>query len=58
MKICHLTSVHERYDIRIFLKQCRSLARAGHEVTLVVADGRGPETREGVRIVDAGRRAA
>lgn len=58
MKICHLTSVHERYDIRIFLKQCRSLARAGHEVTLVVADGRGPETRDGVRIVDAGRRAA
>lgn len=58
MKICHLTSVHERHDIRIFLKQCRSLARAGHEVTLVVADGRGSETRDGVRIVDAGKRAA
>lgn len=58
MKICHLTSVHERYDIRIFLKQCRSLAKAGHEVTLIVADGRGPEIRDGVRIVDAGKRAA
>jgi len=57
VKICHLTSVHERYDIRIFLKQCRSLAKAGHDVTLVVADGRGAEIREGVRIVDAGKRA-
>src|SRR5690606_21745770 len=46
-----------RYDIRIFLKQCRSLAKAGHDVTLVVADGRGAEIREGVRIVDAGKRA-
>lgn len=58
MKICHLTSVHERYDIRIFLKQCRSLARDGHDVTLIVADGRGPETRDGVRIIDAGKRAS
>lgn len=58
MKVCHLTSVHERHDIRIFLKQCRSLAKAGHDVTLVVADGRGPETKDGVRILDAGMRAS
>jgi len=54
MKIAHLTSAHPRIDTRIFLKQCRSLAAAGHEVTLVVADGLGDETRDGVRIVDAG----
>ncbi|MGQ7791826.1 glycosyltransferase family 4 protein [Faunimonas sp. B44] len=54
MKIAHLTSVHTRNDIRIFLKECRSLAAAGHEVTLVVADGEGDERRDGVAIVDAG----
>lgn len=58
MKICHLTSVHERYDVRIFLKQCRTLARAGHDVTLIVADGRGPEIKDGVHIVDTGARAS
>ncbi|WP_409274505.1 glycosyltransferase family 4 protein [Neobacillus sp. SCS-31] len=35
MKICHLTSVHPYTDIRINLKQCVSLARAGHEVYLL-----------------------
>ena len=56
MKACHVTTVHGRYDTRIFLKECRSLARAGHDVTLQVADGLGDETRDGVRIVDAGKR--
>ncbi|MDI5933020.1 glycosyltransferase family 4 protein [Halomonas kalidii] len=55
MKVSHLTSAHPRYDTRIFLKECRSLAAAGHEVTLVVADGRGDEQRDGVRIVDVGK---
>jgi len=53
--IVHLTSVHPRYDTRIFVKQCRSLAALGHAVTLVVADGRGDERVDGVRIVDVGR---
>ncbi len=52
--ICHLTSVHPRYDTRIFLKECRSLARAGYKVSLVVADGNGDEFREGVTIYDVG----
>lgn len=56
--IVHLTSVHGRYDIRIYRKQCVSLARAGYRVSLVVADGLGDEvTAEGVRIIDAGRPA-
>lgn len=54
IKICHLTSVHPRYDTRIFIKQCASLARAGYDVTLVVADGRGYEEKEGVKIIDVG----
>lgn len=52
--ICHLTSVHPRFDVRIFLKQCRSLALAGHEVSLVVADGTGDEIKNGVKIFDVG----
>lgn len=55
MKVAHLTSAHPRYDTRIFLKQCRSLASAGHQVTLVVADGHGDEQREGVAITDVGK---
>ena len=54
MKIVHLTSAHPRYDTRIFLKECRSLARAGYETHLVVADGKGDEGREGVSIHDVG----
>ncbi|WP_028536106.1 glycosyltransferase family 4 protein [Paludibacterium yongneupense] len=54
MKIVHLTSAHPRHDIRIFVKECRSLAAAGHDVTLIVADGLGEEIRDGVRIHDVG----
>lgn len=54
MKVVHLTSAHPRDDVRIFLKECRSLSRMGHDVTLVVADGFGPQERDGVTIVDVG----
>jgi glycosyltransferase involved in cell wall biosynthesis len=54
LSIAHLTSAHPRHDVRIFGKQCRTLADHGHRVTLVVADGRGDECRHGVQIVDAG----
>jgi hypothetical protein len=53
--VAHITTAHQRYDTRIFLKQCRSLAAAGYEVSLVVADGKGDEERDGVRILDAGK---
>lgn len=54
MKIAHLTSAHPRHDIRIFVKECASLAAAGHDVTLIVADGLGEEISRGVRIHDVG----
>lgn len=54
MKIAHLTSAHPRHDIRIFVKECSTLARAGHAVTLVVADGNGDEILNGVHIHDVG----
>lgn len=54
MKICHLTSVHPRYDTRVFLKMSSSLAAHGHSVSLIVADGRGNEERNGIKITDVG----
>lgn len=56
VRVCHMTSVHPRSDTRIFVKECRSLVQAGYEVNLVVADGKGDATVEGVRVFDAGRR--
>lgn len=53
-KVIHLTTVHGRDDVRIFHKQCRSLAAAGFDVTLLVQDGKGNETRAGVTILDLG----
>jgi hypothetical protein len=52
--IAHLTSVHSRYDTRIFLKECRSLVAAGFRVALVVADSKGDEEIDGVQIYDVG----
>lgn len=53
--IAHLTSAHPRYDVRIFEKQCKTLASAGHEVYLVVADGKGDEVKDGINILDVGK---
>ncbi|WP_299186418.1 glycosyltransferase family 4 protein [uncultured Aquimarina sp.] len=51
LKICHLTSVHPRYDVRIFLKECVSLAKHDFDVTLIVADGMDDEINNNVRIL-------
>ncbi|SMP13999.1 Glycosyltransferase involved in cell wall bisynthesis [Desulfurobacterium pacificum] len=54
-KICHLTSVHSRYDGRIFLKELKSLKEAGFDTYLIVADGKEDEiTKEGIKILDVG----
>jgi glycosyltransferase involved in cell wall biosynthesis len=37
-KICHITSVHKSNDVRIFLKECSSLANAGFETYLVATN--------------------
>lgn len=56
-RICHMTCVHKRYDTRIFQKECRSLARNGYDVSLIVADGKGDEVKDGVKIYDVGSNA-
>lgn len=53
-RIVHLTSVHGRYDVRIYTKECITLSNAGYEVYLVVADGKNDELINNVHIVDAG----
>lgn len=53
MKICHLTSAHPRFDTRIFLKQCCSLAKK-YDTYLIVADGKGDDFKNNVNILDIG----
>jgi glycosyltransferase involved in cell wall biosynthesis len=55
-QVVHVTTVHPRDDIRIFRKECVSLAKAGYPVVQVVGDGQGAAVTDGVRIVDLGAR--
>lgn len=52
-KVCHFTSVHNTDDVRIFRKECTSLAQAGYDVYLV---GRGENREEnGVHVIGVGQ---
>ncbi len=52
LKVCHITSAHRNDDVRIFYKECVSLANAGYDVYLV-AQGHSFESN-GVYIVGIG----
>ena len=52
--VAHLTTAHPRDDVRIFHKECTSLAAAGFQTHLLVADGKGDAERNGVRMHDIG----
>lgn len=51
-KVCHMTSAHPSEDVRIFHKECTSLAKAGYDVYLVTR-GESYE-KNGVHIVGVG----
>lgn len=53
-RIVHFSSVHSVDDVRVFLKECRSLAAAGYDVTLV-ARGDTSDTVDGVKRIGVPR---
>jgi len=52
LKICHVTSAHDQFDDRIYLKECRSLVQAGYEVYLLSRDV--ALVKEGITFVQCG----
>lgn len=58
MKICHITSAHKRYDLRIHTKECATLAENGYETHCVVSDSEGDCVGEdGVYVHSTGYKA-
>lgn len=58
IKVCHITSVHTRYDTRILMKECVSLAKEGYKTYLIVNDSLDDEKYKGVFIKTTGFVAA
>jgi glycosyltransferase involved in cell wall biosynthesis len=48
-KVCHLSSHHSPNSVRIFRKQCVTLAKSGYDVTYVVP-GKGDPAKDGVKL--------
>ncbi|RLD83181.1 MAG: hypothetical protein DRJ10_03975, partial [Bacteroidetes bacterium] len=48
--ICHITTVHPERDVRIFYKECKSLAKHGFDVKLIVINGNN-FTEDGVEVI-------
>lgn len=51
-RICHMTSAHRQNDVRIYLKECKSLAEAGYEVYLVAAGNE--HTEKSLHVIGCG----
>jgi glycosyltransferase involved in cell wall biosynthesis len=54
-RICHITTVHPRYDVRIFHKECLALKENFDDIHLIVADSKGDETKNGIIFHDIGQ---
>lgn len=55
LRICHITTAHPRYDVRIYHKYAKSLTERGFGITLCVADGLGNELKKAVKFIDIGK---
>lgn len=53
--ILQLTSVHPRFDTRIYHKVCKSLVSHDYQVKLIVADGKGDKKKDSINIEDVGK---
>ncbi len=51
-RICHLTLSHTPFDVRVFEKECRSLASVGYDVHLAVPGAVEGEVHNGVTMHD------
>lgn len=51
MKIVHITTVHSPLDIRIYHKQCKSLANNGYEVSLIAPASTSIDTVDNVELI-------
>ena len=54
LRVCHLTTAHGRKDVRVYQKECISLAKAGYEVVWIVNDGLGFEETDKITTLDLG----
>ena len=56
MKICHVTVLHPGLDRRIFHKECAALRDAGHDVYLILPDGKvDREVIDGITVITGPR---
>jgi glycosyltransferase involved in cell wall biosynthesis len=53
-KIVHISSAHSALDIRIFEKECKSLFKAGFDITLIIPNNGNNERVNGVKIKSIG----
>ena len=50
MRVTHISVIHRPWDTRIFYKECRAMADAGHETHLVIGGPRDAQRVDGVHV--------
>ena len=56
-RITHFSTGHPRNETRVHLKECRTLAQAGYDVTFLTADGGGEGWDGDIHLIDIGKPA-
>lgn len=58
LRICVLTSIHQPFDGRIFHRECKTLAQAGYQVTLIAPADFERQERDGITVLGVPRPAS